>query len=508
MQQMSADIVQDRAMPFDGIGWSELTERFHDALKQRSWYTPGDELWWSQVAYRTVQRLVQQHTSRTKSQVPPKNLEQWLKDGGNAIFFDPDVVEMIYSAQEGKRYELVNYGANLHCRWSESVVKSLVYRHSNVINQLSVQTDNLIDELWGMVMEETVMCLTDVSVHVWDEDGSHREFPPPGTKGRRRGSFLRVAMSEDGKWIAGYRMDHQLMIWDIDTQELLQQIDCSALMDETSNPVLVLFSNDKKKVAVEYPSKTIVVIPLNKNDEMQWFDQQDRQTFETVFGRINLPRQTLTSPEMETRVEDVHDWLTDASGSVLVTASRRSRFVPDWMKKAGFERSIRHVAKKRMIDLIRKYSHTAYACWQCGSMHSTIDDKQCRSCGADFTTCPICGDDNIRAENHWQCPTCGYATRHYQAYQEVEPESLERVSDTHASQFQDELDYQKLIDIMSRVFVTYKNRNIPCAVLIQYKSDGCTNEAIGKELNVPRGTVDYLWNQCKSQIQKQMGFRV
>lgn len=507
MQQMSADIVQGNAMPFDGTEWNELTHRFHEVLKTRSWYTPGEEQWWSQIAFRTLQRLIQQQTIKTKSQLPPKNMDQWLNDGVNSIFFDPDVVEMIYSAQENKHRELVNYGANLHCRWSESVVKNLVYRHTQVVNQLSVQTDNLIDELWGMVMEETVMCLTDVVVHLWKEDGTHVELPPPGTKGRRRGNFLRVTISSDGKWLAGYRIDHQLFIWDFETYERITQIDCCSIKgeDETPNPVMVLFDADAKKIAVEYPKQTIALIHFKNNNEIQWFGQQDQQKFEQTFGKINMPHRTIASPELENKINDVHDWVTNETGAVLVTASRQTRQVPDWMLKARFDRSIRHIAKKRLIDLIRKYSHTAYACWQCGSMHSTMVDTQCKSCGADFTKCPIGCGETVKSENHWQCSSCGYATRHYQAYQEVEPESLERVSDTKTGQFQDEMDYQKLIDIMSQVFVTYKSRSIPCAVLIQYKSDGCTNEAIGKELDVPRGTVDYLWNQCKSQIQKQMG---
>lgn len=510
MQQMSADIVQGNAIPFDGTNWNDVTDRFHEVLKTQSWYTPGEEPWWNQIASRTLQRMIQQQTSKTKSQLPPKNMDQWLNDGVNSIFFDPDVVEMIYSVHEDKHRELVNYGANLHCRWSESVVKNLVYRHTQVVNQLSVQTDNLIDELWGMVMEEAVMCLTDVVVHLWKEDGSHIELPPPGTKGRRRGNFLRVAISDDGKWLAGYRIDHQVFIWNMETQERISQIDCNCINgeEESSNPVMILFAADKKKIAVEYPNQNIALIHLNNNDEIQWFDQQDQQQFEQVFGKINMPQRNGLSPDMEHKITDVHDWVTDGSGKVLVTASRQTRQVPDWMRKAGFERSIRHIAKKRLIDLIRKYSHTAYACWQCGSMQSTLVDTKCKNCDADFTTCPIGCGETIKAENHWQCSSCGYATRHYQAYQEVEPESLERVSDTNAAKFQDEIDYQKLIVMMSQVFVTYKNRNIPCAVLMQYKSDGCTNEAIGKELNVPRGTVDYLWNQCKSHIQKQMGLSV
>lgn len=510
MQLKDSDAVQDDVSLIENGDWNGLVQQFHEHLKSRSWYIKGQEDWWHQVAQRTVQRMLQQQPSKSNGKTPPNDVEQWLKDGVNAIFFDPEIVEMIYSPIQNNQTEFINYGANLHCRWSESVVKSLVYRHTNVVSQMSVQPDTLIDELWGMVMEETVICLTDVSVHLWKKDGSHTEFPPPGTKGRRRGSYMRAAMSSDDKQIASYRIDHQLLIWDTNTQECIKQIDCSALnksSDEPNTPSMILFSNKKNKIALEYADQSIAVLSLTKDtDEICWFYAEDQARFEKLFGKINLPHRTLHDTASEEKIKDVYDWMTDESGSLLLTASRSTRQVPDWMHQAGFERSIRHIAKKRLIDLIRKYSHTAYACWQCGSMQSTIADTQCRNCDADFTKCPIGCDETISAGNHWQCPSCGYTTRHYQAYQEVEPETLDRLADTTASHFQDDMDYQKLVDIMSRVYVTYKNRNIPCAELIRYKSDGCTNETIGKELNIPRGTVDYLWNQCKSQIQKQFGF--
>ncbi len=498
----------DRAL--EGQTWKRFVERYLARLHEQPWFDAARPDWWQGVAQRTLKRLILQQRSHPKASAAPNDMEQWLKENVQAVFFDPKVVEMIYSPHEPSQNLLVNYGANLHCRWMESVVKNIVYRHSGSVQQLSIQPDTLIDELWGMVMEETVMCLTDLSVHLWKADGTHREFPPLGTRGRRKGGFLRAALSPNRNQIAGYRIDHQLMVWDAETQECTAQLDMSAASEEgqaKEAPLILIFSEDGKRIALEYPNQRIAVISLSqKNDPIEWYSSGHRNKFEKTFGKITIPVREKNKVQDEARIENVYDWVSDAEGQVIVTASRSTRTMPEWMLKAGFDRSIRHIAKKRLIDLIRKHSHTAYACWQCGSMRSSFSDTQCRNCGVDFTRCPVGCSETLSAETHWECPSCGYATRLYQAYQEVDPESIERMAESSSQNVQDEMDYRKLMDTMSMVYLTYKSRSIPCAELIRYKSEGLTNETIGNELNVPRGSVDYLWNQCKSLIQMQMGF--
>ena len=74
-----------------------------------------------------------------------------------------------------------------------------------------------------------------------------------------------------------------------------------------------------------------------------------------------------------------------------------------------------------------------------------------------------------------------------------------------AESWKDQHDLERIYRVLHRYVVTYKDRQIPCDKLARLKAEGKTNEEIGLILKIPRGSVDYVWNQCRSYWVEYVG---
>ncbi len=73
------------------------------------------------------------------------------------------------------------------------------------------------------------------------------------------------------------------------------------------------------------------------------------------------------------------------------------------------------------------------------------------------------------------------------------------------SEWRDSHDMERILHVLQNVSLAYKKIEIPCGRLVVLKAEGKTNEEIGVELGIPRGSVDYIWNQCKQRILYAFG---
>ena len=68
-----------------------------------------------------------------------------------------------------------------------------------------------------------------------------------------------------------------------------------------------------------------------------------------------------------------------------------------------------------------------------------------------------------------------------------------------------EHDLDRIKSVLDKRTVTYRKRQIAYNQVLDLKAKGLTNEEIGVELGIPRGSVDYIWNQCRQEILNHFG---
>jgi DNA-directed RNA polymerase specialized sigma24 family protein len=69
----------------------------------------------------------------------------------------------------------------------------------------------------------------------------------------------------------------------------------------------------------------------------------------------------------------------------------------------------------------------------------------------------------------------------------------------------DQHDLERIMNALREVSIAYRGRQISCGKLVYLKSQGMTNEEIGAEINIPRGSVDYVLNQCWQEVAALFG---
>lgn len=505
-----------------------------DLIREQSWFPSRDaargEPWSNETARHVLSKLKSLREQRLDRDELQKSVASIASHLATAVFFIPETVSVIYSPPVAGLESFIQEGANQHCRLIQRAVAGVVRKNATGLRGLSLNTSDLEDELWGLVMEEIVRCLTDSHARIWRMDQPGPElYPVPGSRGAKRGIITRVALSKTGGLLAAYRTDQRLFLWDTRNRELLQAWDIQGLIESLSldaarfQPSALYLAENDSRIALETGENRVIVIPVNDpQDQARIFDESGQADFLRDFGIPGLPpREIQPSPSFrfENRMGEplswmdyaplIYDWSSDARQSRIATAGELKRAMPDWMRKAGFERSVFHIAKKRFIDLIRKHTNTHYACWRCGTLSHSPSENRCRTCGLDFTRCPggcpVPPSEPLHAGNRWQCPHCGLASRILEPIYEVEMDDQLAGGTPAADTWRDQHDLERILRALRKVSVTYKNRQIPCDRLMVLKSEGMTNQEIGRELEIPRGSVDYVWNQCRQEILSAMG---
>lgn len=512
----------------------DLSRMVMDLIREQPWFPNREEEWGELRSYETARHVLSKLKALREQRLDQDELQKSVAsiaaNLASAIFFIPETVSVIYSPPVAGFESFIQEGANQHCRLIKRAVAGMVRKNSTGLRGLSLNSSDMEDELWGLVMEEIVRCLTDSFSRVWRPDQSRPElYPAPGVRGTKRGIITRVALSKTGGRLAAYRTDHQLFLWDTRARELIHSWDIQGLIESLSldlsrfQPLALFVAENESRIALETIENQVIVLPVNDlQDQARIYDESGKAGFLRDFGIPSIsPRdvqlssafrfekrtgETLGWPDY---VPEVYDWSCDVRQSLIATASELKRAMPDWMREAGFERSVFHIAKKRFIDLIRKHTHTHYACWRCGSVSHSPSETRCRTCGLDFSRCPggcpVPPSEPLHAGNHWQCPHCGLASRILEPVYEVEMDDQLAAVRSGENSWQDRHDLERILRVLRKASITYKNRQIPCDRLMVLKSEGMTNEEIGRELDIPRGSVDYVWNQCRQEILLAMG---
>ncbi|MBN2325882.1 MAG: hypothetical protein JXR73_01920 [Candidatus Omnitrophica bacterium] len=500
-----------------------------EKIKERPWRIARHSSWYEHAARDAaeliVDKVMDMHARRIKPSMIRKTLDEMAANPLSAMFLTAAAVHVIYSDHPGEWDAFVNEGANYHCRIIRRAAALAVRRHVAGMNRFSIDAGELEDELFGMVMEEIVRCLSDPASRIWTRKSAEPEsYPAKGARGMRRGMMMRVALSPEGDRLASLRTDNRLFVWDLAARELmhawdLQMLDSPPGNMESALPEHLFFSVAGDRIAVEFATQKVYVLSM-ADAAVQQFGEADRQRFLRWFGAPFRPDRSESSMNdfrfsarsgetlsLDQYSRRIYDWSRNATSTRLATASETDRLMPEWMQKAGFERAVHHIAKKRLIDLIRKRTHTNYACWRCGSMSSSLSDAQCRRCGADFTRCPLgCeAGEELDFSNRWQCPHCGMNTRIAESSVQVEVDEWHADPRSGADQWSDSHDMERILEALKNASIAYKKKDIPCSRLIALKAQGKTNEDIGVALGVPRGSVDYIWSQCKKQITLTFG---
>lgn len=510
-------------------------EEFSDYLLRvfldYSWFPQTDTDWGYRVAREAAELVLSKLLEMRKRGVALSTIQKIVSDfvssPATAAFLTPEAIRLIYSDPPSEWSDFVSQGAEHHCRLIRHAASMAIRKHTAGMKRVSLDTRELEDELFGVVMEEVLRCLSDPSARVWTRNQAiPAVFPLEGTRGMRHGMIVRIALSKEGKRLATYRSDRQLFVWNLENKELIRSWDLSLFIDsppdETiTSPPSLFFSVTGSNLALETRDKIVFVFTVDEEEHaIRSYDENTQKEFLSEFGIPFLADRNAASVDgfsLRTRIGDetnliqytqkVYDWCCDRPNRIFAAASETERAMPEWMRRAGFDRAVFHIAKKRLIDLIRKRTHTNYACWRCGSMISGLSDTQCRRCGADFTRCPLGCETSepLGVSNRWQCPCCGMASRNAEAMIPVEVEDWYAAPPSPESEWRDSHDIQRILDVLKNTSVAYKKKDIPCDRVILLKAEGKTNEEIGTELGIPRGSVDYIWNQCRQQIILSFG---
>lgn len=446
------------------------------------------------------------------------------------VFFVPSTVQWIYSTQVADAMmALVRRGIDFHYHFVQRAVRAVMRKFSGSLRRLGMSPEEVHEELWSTTIEDVVRVMTDTSARIWIREREFPlQFPPEQHRGGRKGFSLRVALTPNGRLLAVYHSDTSVTLWSIETQEQIHSWNLQPIVDEMAEirkdpgPVALFFSTKEQKLAVEWKNRCVVCLSLTDLDQPAALYQEDElEDFIQQFGVPWMPDREIanvkhfafhsgdTPLDARKYLHSVYDWTYDAKSKLIATASEIDRTMPQWLRDIGFEKGVYVIIKRRLIDMIRKKSNTGYACWRCGWQMSSPTATQCSNCGSDFTRCPIqCPippSEPLSSENQWTCPHCGCPSK----VQEIRGKLIEEdlYGDIHSreQEWKREHDLDRIKSVLDKRTVTYRKRQIAYNQVLDLKAKGLTNEEIGVELGIPRGSVDYIWNQCRQEILNHFG---
>ncbi|MBI1388918.1 MAG: hypothetical protein GC154_10770 [bacterium] len=443
---------------------------------------------------RKIEHLKSQNLTASAAQ---KRIESAAASAARGVFYTPELVRFLYDPYAAPDDPLIVRGVDIHCQLIRRAVRNVATRYADSIQRAMLDRESVEEELWSAAMEEIVRCLSDLSARAWRAESSEPVcFPPEGARGWKKALAARVALNPSGDRIAILQSDRMLSIWNIPDGELLRKQSLAEFGDSTgfehwSAPY---FSLDGERIAVQTAAACVIVVDLNGKESIDSFTSDRRDDFRRGFGQPYLPDEarlkTLPHQVMNRKEESLSwpDYLKqvyhaacDGDQRLAASASEIERFMPGWMCDIGFENAVYYILRRRLIDRIRKEIHVESAA------APGVDGSQPQT------------DEAETAPRTWGVYSFNKTIDDMSAGESV----------THSSRqtddWREEHDLERILAVLRNVSITYKKQRIPCDRLARLKAEGGTNAEIGEALGVPRGTVDYLWNQCRNQIQLIFG---
>jgi DNA-directed RNA polymerase subunit RPC12/RpoP len=508
----------------------QLAAELFEHIKKEFWFERAHESYLQEQSLEAIRTLAKkiERTASNDSKIIERIITDTVQNFKSSLFFTPEIIKLLYSPANTCLLALVNQGITIHTEIIRDAAYHVVHRYASGLHAFSLQSQNMEEELRSCVLEEIVRSMTDMSVRIWLHDAPQPlTLPPQESRGRRKGFITRVALTPDGHYAATARSDKTILIWDTHSSENPHTLDWSMLFDDPDPSTLIAnqlyFGDQGQWLVLETNRNFLAVFQLQGTDTpIEIYEEGKKDEFLRRFGHTYIPslskvqkNRTLLSFPTGNQIplaeyeKVVYHWSCSADGKTIITASEIERRMPAWMVDAGFERAVYHIAKMRLIDLIRKNTHTDYVCIQCGSSNVSRSDNQCPKCGTIFTQCPLgCEEGSytpLGAENEWKCSRCGMASRIIQTQREVDGSELHLSMAPAQTDWADQHDLERIMNALRDVSIAYRDRQISCSKLVYLKSQGMTNEEIGAEIKIPRGSVDYVLNQCWQEVAALFG---
>ena len=417
-----------------------------------------------------------------------KKFNAIVNSAPSSFFYAPETVKRLYDPRVDNHDPLIIKGVNCHCQLLERATGHAAQRYASSIQRAGLDIDTVRSDLYSAALEEIVKCLSDHCARVW-QVGSDKPIiiPTEGMRGWKQSIVTRAALDAGSQRLALLHSDRTLSTWEIGSQELLLKISLSPYCsqraaDEWRAP---FFSIEKDKIAVQTAEDSVVLITCDGTHKPVVLHKDDKVRFQQLFGDV-LPASenfkqtqnlTVTSrngaklPLNDYRKNVYHSMMSQ-DGAVIVTTSEIERFMPTWMCDIGFENAVFYILRRRLIDRIRKHIH----------IEATHTEET---------------DANATAMN----PTQALGVYHTgKDLDDMSSEELVSHSGRQTDEWRDEHDLERILAVLKTITITYKDKEIRCDQLARLKAEGKTNAEIGEILKAPRGTVDYLWGQCRKQI--------
>lgn len=453
-----------------------------------------------EAAWQLAERI--DHWRKTLPKTEAENRVYELeKKVGTIIFFVPTMVSFLYSPQTDPSHPLVATGIDYHCRFFRRVVKQLLHKQAHTYQHLHVDFEALEDDLYSCALEEVVKLLSDSVARVWQAGQSAEPIiiPPSRRKGWKQTLIARVAFTPDGNRLTTLRADGLIAVWQFPEAVLHQTWQFSSLPDGSQPDSFhwpsPYFSRDGQRLAWQSSAHEIGMIHVDQPDaHIRYYRSDEKEAFMRDFGEAYLNHQrqeNLNAFSLADRwnrampaqdyLARVYHWSANQAGDWLVTASEIERGMPLWMRDIGFQNAVYYMLKRRLIDFVRKETHGSSSKSEQGPQESSSEPEEQPS-NAYLIEKPLDWLTAAEEAAHAQSPA--------------------------VHDWREQHDLERILAALQEITITYKQKAISCEQLASLKAEGKTNAEIAETLDVPRGSVDYLWSQCKKQIQFIFGLDI
>ncbi len=414
-----------------------------------------------------------------------KKFDAIVSSAQDSFFFAPETVERLYDPRIDNHDPLIIKGVNGHCLLLERASGHAAQRYAASIQRAGLDIETVKGDLYSAALEEIVKCLSDHSARIWKAGESQPiVFPPEGTRGWKQSIITHAAIAPDSKTLALLHSDRVVSVWSIESQELLSKHTLANSYKQTDSKEwrAPFFSRDGKRIAVQLEKTRVIVIDVKSETKPIVFEKNEKDRFQQVFGDVAPPANQLrrNSSEIQTRRGDtvsmaqyqdlVYHSVTNQTGNITVTTSEIERFMPPWMCDISFENAVFYILKRRLIDRIRRHIHIETPSVDAGG-------------DGEFSPSQAIGVYHIGKN-----------------LDDLSPDELVSHSARQEDNWRDGHDLERILAVLKTITITYKDKEIRCDEMARLKAEGKTNAEIGELINAPRGTVDYLWNQCRKQI--------